>query len=177
MAWPIGAIHRPYSSPMLVWTPDPLATKGLGSRLLSCSDIYTHQQLQIQQCVPHCSRSDCDREHPRLLTDGSEICIIDCPQGFHLFSYLGMSVNDFCCSHILTITLNEQSTYLGHNCSVSCLIPRSKYALGTRLWSSADRIRLWLCDNRLQHGASANLFSARCSLASARCVPYRFIRL
>ena len=109
MAWPIGAIHRPYSSPMLVWTPDPLATKGLGSRLLSCSDIYTHQQLQIQQCVPHCSRSDCDREHPRLLTDGSEICIIDCPQGFHLFSYLGMSVNDFCCSHILAITLNEQS--------------------------------------------------------------------
>ena len=100
---PIGAIHRQFHAGL---DPRPPGHEGSGvqnSPMQWYFHVQTHQQLQMQR-VPHRSRLDCDREHPRLLTDSSEICIIDCPQGFHLFSHLGMSVKYFCCSHILTIT-------------------------------------------------------------------------
>ena len=45
---------------------------------------------------------------------------------------------------LLTVCWLYISMYLGHNCSVSCLIPRSKCGLRTRLlqkgWSSTNRI-------------------------------------
>ena len=134
------------------------------------------------QRVPHRSRLDCDREHPRLLTDGSEICIIDCPQGFHLFSHLGMTVKYFCYSHILTITrlLLSLCTWdiTAHQLSDSKIkVWIGNETLAKGLVINRSDLTNAPCDNRLQHGASANVFSARCSLASARCVLYRFIRL
>ena len=164
---------------MLVWTPDPLAHEGSGvqnSPMQWYFHVHTHQQLQMQR-VPHRSRLDCDREHPRLLTDGSEICIIDCPQGFHLFSHLGMTVKYFCYSHILTITRLLLSLCTWDITAQSVVWFQDQSVDWERDSCNRSDLTNAPCDNRLQHEASAYLFSARCSLASARCVLYRFIRL